>query len=84
MILCSSKNKKVVEYAMSRSMSPTMIADYILKLIDKKLLDNKLEEISDFMCDSKMINVWVLYYFDDIMKRDYVFKCSIIYKYNFG
>ena len=27
-------------------MSPTMVAEYKLKLIDKKLLENKLKEIS--------------------------------------
>ena len=48
-ILCSSKNEKVVEYAMSRSMSPTMVANYTLNLIDKKLLENKLEEISKML-----------------------------------
>ena len=48
-ILCSGKNEKVVEYAMSRSMSPTMVANYTLKLIDKKLLENRLKEISIMM-----------------------------------
>ena len=46
-ILCSGKNEQVVEYAMSRTMSPTMVSQYTLKLIDKKLLENKLKEISD-------------------------------------
>ena len=45
-ILCSSKNKEVVEYAISRTLSPTMVSEYKLKLIDKKLLVNKLKEIS--------------------------------------
>ncbi len=45
-ILCTSKDEKVVEYAMSRSLSPTMVSQYTLKLIDKKLLENKLKEIS--------------------------------------
>lgn len=48
-ILCSSKNEKVVEYALSRSMSPTMVANYTLKLIDKKILQKKLEEISEML-----------------------------------
>ncbi len=48
-ILCSSKDEKVVEYAMSRSLSPTMVSEYTLKLIDKKLLENKLKEISDIV-----------------------------------
>lgn len=34
---------------MSRSMSPTMVANYTLNLIDKKLLENKLEEISKML-----------------------------------
>lgn len=45
-ILCADKDEKVVEYAMSRTMSPTMVAEYKLKLIDKRLLENKLKEIS--------------------------------------
>lgn len=48
-ILCASKDEKVVEYAMSRSLSPTMVSDYTLKLIDKKLLENKLKEISEIV-----------------------------------
>ena len=35
-ILYTDKNEKVVEYAMSRTMSPTLIAKYKLNLIDKK------------------------------------------------
>lgn len=45
-ILEIGKDEKVVEYAMSRSLSPTMVSEYTLKLIDKKLLENKLKEIS--------------------------------------
>lgn len=45
-ILCTDKNDKVVEYSTSRSISPTVVADYKLKLIDKKLLEKKLKEIS--------------------------------------
>ena len=48
-ILCSSKNEQIVEYAMSRSMSPTMVSQYTLKLIDKKLLENKLKEITNIV-----------------------------------
>ena len=46
-ILCSNKDEEVVEFAMSRSMSPTLVAEYELKLIDKKLLLNKLREFSE-------------------------------------
>ena len=43
-ILCASKDDEVVEFALSRSLSPTMVSEYNLKLIDKKLLQNKLRE----------------------------------------
>lgn len=43
-ILCASKDDEVVEYALSRSLSPTMVSEYTLKLIDKKLLQEKLKE----------------------------------------
>ena len=52
-ILCADKDEKVVEYAMSRTMSPTMVAKYKLKLIDKELLENKLKEISIIMEETK-------------------------------
>lgn len=43
-ILCASKDDEVVEYALSRSLSSTMVSEYTLKLIDKKLLQEKLKE----------------------------------------
>ncbi len=43
-ILCASKDDEIVEYALSRSLSSTMVSEYNLKLIDKKLLENKLKE----------------------------------------
>ena len=43
-ILCTTKDDAVVEYALSRSLSPTMVADYTLQLPDKKLLEKKLRE----------------------------------------
>lgn len=52
-ILCADKDEKVVEYAMNRTMSPTMVAEYKLKLIDKKLLENKLKEISIMVEETK-------------------------------
>ena len=52
-ILCADKDEKVVEYAMSRTMSPTLVAEYKLKLIDKKLLENKLREISILVEETK-------------------------------
>jgi len=46
-ILCASKDDEVVEFALSRSMSPTMISEYSLKLIDKNLLRLKLHELAE-------------------------------------
>ena len=48
-ILCTSKEDEVVEFAMSRNLSPTMVADYSLKLIDKKLLEQKLREFKGIL-----------------------------------
>lgn len=45
-ILCATKDDAVVEYALSRSLSPTMVADYTLQLPDKKLLEQKVREIA--------------------------------------
>jgi predicted nuclease of restriction endonuclease-like (RecB) superfamily len=45
LILCASKNDEVVEYAMSRSMSPMMVSEYKLQLPDKKILQRKLQEL---------------------------------------
>ena len=44
LILCKSKDSKIVEYALNRSISPTLISQYETKLIDKKLLESKLDE----------------------------------------
>ncbi len=43
-ILCKSKDSQIVEYALSRAVSPTMIAKYETELIDKKTLEKKLSE----------------------------------------
>jgi hypothetical protein len=43
-ILCKNKDTKVVQYALNRSLSPTLIAQYETKLFDKKLLERKLDE----------------------------------------
>lgn len=44
-LLCKDKDEEVVEYALSRSLSPTMVSEYKTKLPDKKLLQKKLHEI---------------------------------------
>ena len=45
LLLCASKNDEVVEYAMSRSMSPMLVAQYQLQLPDKSILQKKLQEL---------------------------------------
>jgi YhcG PDDEXK nuclease domain len=45
-LLCKGKDETVVEYALARNLSPTLIADYETKLPDKKLLQAKIEEFA--------------------------------------
>ncbi len=49
LLLCASKDNQVVEYALSRSLSPTMVADYTQQLIDKRLLEQKLSELYEHL-----------------------------------
>ena len=44
-LLCRDKDSEVVQYAMSRSLSPTMVADYRTKLPDKSILQKKFREL---------------------------------------
>ena len=46
LLLCASKNDEVVEYAMSRTLSPMMVAQYQLQLPNKDVLRKKLQELS--------------------------------------
>jgi predicted nuclease of restriction endonuclease-like (RecB) superfamily len=43
-LLCATKDNEVVEYALSRSLSPALIAEYQTALPDKELLQRKLHE----------------------------------------
>jgi len=43
-LLCASKDDEIVEYALSRTLSPALIAEYQTQLPDKKLLQAKLHE----------------------------------------
>ena len=49
-LLCASKDNDVVEYALSRSLSPTLVSEYQTKLPDKRLLAAKLHEF--YMLDT--------------------------------
>lgn len=44
-LLCKDRETEVVEYALSRSLSPTMVAEYQTQLPDKKLLQQKLHDL---------------------------------------
>jgi len=44
-LLCNGKDDIVVEYALSRTVSPTLVADYQTKLPSKELLQRKWKEI---------------------------------------
>ena len=44
-LLCRDKDDEVVEYALSRNLSPTLIAQYQLQLPDKKILQAKMHEL---------------------------------------
>ena len=45
LILCAAKNDEVVEYAMSRTMSPMLVSQYQLQLPDKAILEKKLQQL---------------------------------------
>lgn len=43
-LLCATKDNEVVEYALSRTLSPALVAEYQTRLPDKALLQTKLQE----------------------------------------
>lgn len=44
-LLCKGKDDIVVEYALNRSLSPTLVADYKTQLPNKRLLKQKWQQI---------------------------------------
>lgn len=46
-LLCKDKDTEVVEYVLSRNLSPTMVSDYKTQLPDKRILQQKLHELFD-------------------------------------
>lgn len=55
-LLCKEKDDEVVKYALSRSISPTVISDYETKLIPKELLRQKLNEFYSLLNKNKEIH----------------------------
>ena len=45
LLLCATKNDEVVEYSMSRTMSPMMVSEHQLQLPEKEVLQKKLQEL---------------------------------------
>lgn len=52
-LLCKDNDSEVVEYALSRSLSQTMVSEYKTQLPDKELLQQKLHELFDNQTDKK-------------------------------
>ena len=48
-ILCPSADRSMVEYTLSRSLSPTMVAEYRNKLIPQEVMQKSLEEYCVFL-----------------------------------
>ena len=48
-ILCPSADRSMVEYTLSRSLSPTMVAEYRNKLIPQEVMQKSLEEYCAFL-----------------------------------
>jgi predicted nuclease of restriction endonuclease-like (RecB) superfamily len=44
-LLCKDKDNEVVEYALSRNLSPALVAEYKMQLPDKDVLQKKLHDI---------------------------------------
>jgi len=44
LLLCATKDTEVVEYALSRTVSPALVAEYRVKLPEKRVLQAKLHE----------------------------------------
>jgi predicted nuclease of restriction endonuclease-like (RecB) superfamily len=54
-LLCKTKNNTEVEYALSRNISPALVAEYQTKLIDKGILKKLLSEWSENIEDKNDI-----------------------------
>lgn len=48
-LLCRDKDDEVVEYALSRSLSPSVVAEYETKIIPREVLRQKLNEFYDLL-----------------------------------
>lgn len=53
-LLCKGKDDTVVEYALSRNLSPTLVADYQTQLPEKKLLQAKWDELLKILSENNL------------------------------
>ncbi|HWZ22022.1 MAG TPA: PDDEXK nuclease domain-containing protein [Cytophagaceae bacterium] len=56
-LLCKNKDVEVVEYALSRNLSPAMVAEYQTLLPNKKLLQQKFHEIFENTNDGSLDDI---------------------------
>jgi predicted nuclease of restriction endonuclease-like (RecB) superfamily len=52
-LLCKTRDQDVVEYALSRSLSPALVAEYETRLPNKALLQAKLDEIYELIAEKR-------------------------------
>lgn len=55
-LLCTDKDNEVVEYALSRSVSPTLVAQYKTHLPDKETLQRKFRELCMELADPEKLH----------------------------
>jgi len=53
-IICKTKDEEVVQFAMNRNISPTLVAEYETKILDKKVLQKKLHELLSTVEEEKI------------------------------
>lgn len=56
-LLCRDKDDEVVEYALSRNLSPTLVAQYQCQLPDKKLLQAKLHQLLQDLPEQDLLDL---------------------------
>lgn len=54
-LICKTKDDEVVKYALNRHASPTMVAEYETKLINKSLLIQKVRELANSLAQDQEI-----------------------------
>ena len=55
-LLCTSNDREVVEFALSRSISPTLIAEYETRLLNKDLLRQLLREWTEKITSAETVS----------------------------